>query len=208
MGGTRARGDAPSARLAAARAWEGPVENAPASHNGAAKFWVDIPFSEAVDLSFKAFKDNELLTFTGGALRNQRRLAGSRNVWQIEVKPLGNVDVIAWFPQALLYGFWQSHLGKKRQNTKHARAWVSEIIGWQPGSTETRALGLKGDVLNLNTDDVVTTNPDDRTAWEVGKGARIAGAKSDKLSELGHGQVPFMQNDAPAAARLAPAGNE
>ena len=39
--------------------------------------------------------------------------------------------LIAWFPQALLYGFWQSHLGKKRQNTKHARAWVSEIIGWR-----------------------------------------------------------------------------
>lgn len=35
--------------------------------------------------------------------------------------------LIAWFPQALLYGFWQSHLGKKRHNTKHARAWVSEI---------------------------------------------------------------------------------
>ena len=60
------------------------------------------------------------------------------------------------------------------------------------------ALGLKGDVLNLNTDDVVTTNPDDRTAWEVGEGARIAGAKSDRLSELSHGQVPFMRNDAPA----------
>ena len=30
--------------------------------------------------------------------------------------------LVAWFPQALLYGFWQSHLGKKRQNTKHARA--------------------------------------------------------------------------------------
>ena len=108
--------------------------------------------------------------------------------------------LIAWFPQALLYGFWQSHLGKKRQNTKHARAWVSEIIGWQPASTETRTLGLKGDALNLNTDDVVTSNPDDRTTWEVGKGARIAGAKSDKLSEIGHGQVPFMGNDAPAAA--------
>ena len=108
--------------------------------------------------------------------------------------------LIAWFPQALLYGFWQSHLGKKRQNTKHARAWVSEIIGWQPASTETRTLGLKGDALNLNTDDVVTSNPDDRTSWEVGKGARIAGAKSDKLSEIGHGQVPFMGNDAPAAA--------
>ena len=108
--------------------------------------------------------------------------------------------LIAWFPQALLYGFWQSHLGKKRQNTKHARAWVSEIIGWQPASTETRVLGLKGDALNLNTDDVVTSNTDDRTTWEVGKGAKIAGAKSDKLSEIGHGQVPFMGNDAPAAA--------
>ena len=108
--------------------------------------------------------------------------------------------LIAWFPQALLYGFWQSHLGKKRQNTKHARAWVSEIIGWQPASTETKVLGLKGDALNLNTDDLVTSNPDDRTVWEVGKGARIAGAKSDKLSELGHGQVPFMGKDASAAA--------
>ena len=108
--------------------------------------------------------------------------------------------LVAWFPQALLYGFWQSHLGKKRQNTKHARAWVSEIIGWQPASTETRVLGLKGDALNLNTDDAVTSNPNDLTAWEVGKGAKIAGAKSDKLSEIGHGQVPFTGNKAPAAA--------
>ncbi len=108
--------------------------------------------------------------------------------------------LIAWFPQALLYGFWQSHLGKKRQNTKHARAWVSEIIGWQPASTETKVLGLKGDALNLNTDDTVTSNPDDRTTWEVGKGARDKGKKSDKLSEIGHGQVLFMGNDASAAA--------
>ena len=108
--------------------------------------------------------------------------------------------LIAWFPQALLYGFWQSHLGKKRQNTKHARAWVSEIIGWQPASTETRALGLKGDALNLNTDDDVTFNPDDRTTWEVSGAAGAPGAKKDKLSEIGHGQVPFMGNDASAAA--------
>ena len=108
--------------------------------------------------------------------------------------------LMAWFPQALLYGFWQSHLGKKRQNTKHARAWVSEIVGWQPASTETRVLGLKGDALNLNTDDVVTFDPDDRTAWEVGKDTRAAGAKKDKLSEVGHGQVPVMGKDAPAAA--------
>ena len=108
--------------------------------------------------------------------------------------------LVAWFPQALLYGFWQSHLGRKRHNTKHARAWVSEIVGWQPASTQTKVLGLKGDALNLNTDHTVTSNPDDRTAWEVGKDAKIAGAKSDKLSEIGHGQVPFMGNEAPAAA--------
>ena len=108
--------------------------------------------------------------------------------------------LIAWFPQALLYGFWQSHLGKKRTNSKHARAWVSEIVGWQPASTETRVLGLKGDALNLNTDEVVTSNPDDRTTWDVGKAEKVAGGKSDKLSEIGHGQVPFMGNDAPAAA--------
>ena len=108
--------------------------------------------------------------------------------------------LIAWFPQALLYGFWQSHLGKKKSNSKHARAWVSEIIGWSPATTETRVLGLKGDPLNLNTDDVITSNPDDRTRWEIGKSREIEGGKVDKLSEMGHGQVPFSSNDASAAS--------
>ncbi|MDE0005626.1 MAG: type I-U CRISPR-associated RAMP protein Csb1/Cas7u [Rhodospirillaceae bacterium] len=108
--------------------------------------------------------------------------------------------LMSWFPQALLYGFWQSHLGKKRQNTRHARAWVSEIVGWQPAATQTRVLGLKGDVLNLNTDDVVTSKPDDRTVWEVGRGARIAGAKSERLSEIGHGRVALVGTDARRAA--------
>ena len=108
--------------------------------------------------------------------------------------------LMAWFPQALLYGFWQSHLGKKRTNSKHARAWVSEIIGWQPASTDTKVLGLKGDPLNLNTAETVTSNPDDRTRWDIGKGKKVDGGKSDKLSEIGHGQVPFMGRDATAAA--------
>ncbi len=108
--------------------------------------------------------------------------------------------LVAWFPQALLYGFWQSHLGKDRQNTKHARAWVSEIVGWQPASTETKVLGLKGDALNLSTDEPVTSNPNDRTDWDVGRAGQIEGGKKDKLSEIGHGQVPFMGADAPAAA--------
>ena len=107
--------------------------------------------------------------------------------------------LMAWFPQALLYGFWQSHLGKKRHNTKHARAWVSEIIGWSPASDETRVLGLKGDPLNLSTDETLTSNPNDRTNWEIGR-AELEGGKRDKLSNIGHGQVPFMGADASAAA--------
>ena len=108
--------------------------------------------------------------------------------------------LISWFPQALLFGFWQSHLGKKRQNTKHARAWVSEIVGWRPASTETRVSGLKGDPLNLSTDEVVSSNPNDRTAWDLGKGDSVPGGKKDKLSEMGHGQVPFMGDKRAAAA--------
>ena len=90
--------------------------------------------------------------------------------------------LMAWFPQALLYGFWQSHLGKKRHNSKHARAWVSEIIGWRPASTETRVFGLKGDALNLNTDEAVTSNPDDRTKWDMGRGDE--GRRRQKLQAL------------------------
>ena len=107
--------------------------------------------------------------------------------------------LMAWFPQALLFGFWQSHLGKKRQNTKHARAWVSEIVGWNPASTDTRVLGLKGDALNLNTDEGITSNPDDRLRWDIGKVEKVEGGKKDKLSEIGHGQVPFMGDEATAA---------
>lgn len=102
--------------------------------------------------------------------------------------------LIKWFPQALLFGFWQSHLGKKRSNAKHARAWVSEIIGWKPASTDTRTRGLKGDSLNLSVDESVTADPDDSTDWGSGKGQKKA------LSEIGHGQVPFMGKDATAAA--------
>ncbi len=110
--------------------------------------------------------------------------------------------LVSWFPQALLFGFWQSHLGKHRQQTKHARAWVSEIVGWQPATVDTRSMGLKGDALNLTKDVKITSNEDDRFLWEVGE-ARIEGAKKDKLSETGHGQVPFMKDGDAAPAGVS-----
>ena len=113
--------------------------------------------------------------------------------------------LVAWFPQALLYGFWQSHLGKKRANTKHARAWVSEIIGWQPASTETRTLGLKGDPLNLSIEENVSSDERDQTTWTISTGSKASDSKKTnekkpKLSKIGHGQVPFTDEDASPAA--------
>lgn len=110
-----------------------------------------------------------------------------------EATPDAAGPLAAWFPQALLFGFWQSHLGKKRPQTKHARAWTSEIVGWEPASTTTRTMGLKGDVLNLVNDVEVTSDDDDRTGWVAGK-VKGAGASVDRLSEIGHGQVPFMRD--------------
>ena len=113
--------------------------------------------------------------------------------------------LVAWFPQALLYGFWQSHLGKKRANTKHARAWVSEIIGWQPASTETRTLGVKGDPLNLSIEENVSSDEHDQTTWTISTGGKASDSKKTnekkpKLSKVGHGQVPFTGEDATPAA--------
>ncbi|MGH9069734.1 MAG: type I-G CRISPR-associated RAMP protein Csb1/Cas7g [Acidimicrobiales bacterium] len=99
-----------------------------------------------------------------------------------------------WFPQALLFGFWTSHLGKKRSQAKLARSWVSEIIGVRPASVETRTLGIKGDPLNLSGDEKIVYDPDDFLAgWALAEGVKRSGGskKQESLSEIGHGQVPF-----------------
>lgn len=106
-----------------------------------------------------------------------------------------------WFPQAALYGFWQSHLGKKRSQAKLARSWVSEIVGYRPASVSTKVLGLKGDPLNLSVDEPAEFDPNDLISaepWKVVEGGRKAGGGKDKerLSELGHGQVPVNQAEA------------
>jgi len=106
--------------------------------------------------------------------------------------------LMAWWPQALLYGFWQSHLGKKRNQAKHARAWTSEIIGWQPASKETKVLGLKGDPLNLSIEESAIYDDRDHEGWRLGSSQKEKGEVKKKLSELGHGQVP-VSGTTPAA---------
>ena len=112
--------------------------------------------------------------------------------------------LMAWFPQSLLYGFWQSHLGRKRTNAKHARSWVSEIVGWQPAAEGTLTHGMKGDPLNLNIDTQLQIDPDDQTKWdftgEAKKGRGSEAAKGTRLSEIGHGQTLIRETErAPSA---------
>lgn len=116
--------------------------------------------------------------------------------------------LVAWFPQALLYGFWQSHLGKNRSQAKHARAWTSEIVGWHPatgGDPESiiRTRGTKGDSLNLKDTARITFDDDDLLAgWEYVKGAKSGktrAKKTESMSNIGHGQVPFGPRDSDLA---------
>lgn len=87
-------------------------------------------------------------------------------------RPLALVE---WFPQALLFGFWQSHLGKKRSQAKLARSWSSEIVGYDPAATDTRRLGLKGDPLNLTVAEALEYDDDDQLGHEwAPKGAQRA----------------------------------
>jgi CRISPR-associated protein Csb1 len=101
--------------------------------------------------------------------------------------------LLAWCPQAPLFGFWQSHLGKKRSQAKKARSWTSEIIGVAPAAADVRRLGLKGDPLNLSVSDAVAFDENDLLGgWELT-------SKGKKLADVGHGQVPIGGSDAAAA---------
>ena len=107
------------------------------------------------------------------------------------------IALLEWFPQSLLFGFWQSHLGKKRSQAKLARSWVSEVVGIEPASTDTQVLGVKGDPLNLTVDAKVKYDENDVCGWELTdeKSAAVKGKKSDSLSNIGHGQVPFKRGE-------------
>lgn len=107
-----------------------------------------------------------------------------------EATALDPEALLKWMPQALLYGFWQSHLGKKRQQTKLARSWTSEIVGYGPATLDTKIKGLKGDPVNLSVSDAVEYHEDDQLEWSFGSVAKKGRKSGDSLAELGHGQVP------------------
>lgn len=100
------------------------------------------------------------------------------------------LPLLEWFPQALLYGFWQSHYGKKRTQAKLARSWISEVVGLEPAQPEHRVEATKGDPLNLSSDEPILYDPADHTKWSIVRGGVKEGkGAKEKLSEIGHGQV-------------------
>ena len=100
--------------------------------------------------------------------------------------------LLQWFPQALLFGFWQPHLGKKGSQAKLARSWVSEIVGLEPAQLDGRRLGLKGDPLNLSGPSTIAFDDAD-ASWATSGGKKA-------LSDIGHGQVPVSGSDAARSA--------
>ena len=100
--------------------------------------------------------------------------------------------LISWFPTAAGFGFWMSHLGKKKQQQKVARSWKSEIIGWNPagGDNAQAQLGLKSDPLTLTKDAKIKRDERNLLAGWVMDEKGTA-----KPSEVGHGAVPFSEGD-------------
>ncbi len=111
-----------------------------------------------------------------------------------------------WWPHALLFGFWQSHLGKKGPQTKVARSWTSEILGFDPPEEASPRLGVKGDPLNLSVDEKVVFDDNDPRSWvlesESPAGKKKSG-KKEKLSEIGHGQVVIGGQDKPVLGAVS-----
>jgi len=89
---------------------------------------------------------------------------------------------LQYAPTDLVYGVWDSHRGK-RIALKFARAYTSEMLGWEPERGKRAA--TKGDPLNLPGSDKVSTRE-----WRA-LGTSTKSAKDvSKLSDLGHGMVP------------------
>jgi CRISPR-associated protein Csb1 len=120
--------------------------------------------------------------------------------------------ILDWFPQALLFGYWQSHLGSKRSQAKLARSWVSEIVGYAPATEaegRTLVLGVKGDALNLSVSEQAEFDEVDflDTPWSLVEGSKkekpAPGQSRKALSEIGHGQIVVGGNARSAVSFLA-----
>ncbi|MBC9715705.1 type I-U CRISPR-associated protein Cas7 [Streptomyces sp. TRM66268-LWL] len=126
----------------------------------------DAYFRDSVDSSGTKFDDTE----AGAALRD----ASARDV----------SAYLRLVPSDLAYGVWDSHR-KRRIQVKIPRTYTSEMVGVAP-LVGVRAAG-RVDRLNLAGDTVELTE----SGWAPPAGGKPKkGAKTARMSELGHGMIP------------------
>ncbi|MER8084378.1 type I-U CRISPR-associated RAMP protein Csb1/Cas7u [Streptomyces sp. NPDC087532] len=126
----------------------------------------DAYFRDSEDAAGTKFDDTE----TGLALRQAN--AGDLSAYLRQA------------PSDLVFGTWDSHR-KRRIQTKIARAYTSYMFGVAP-LKGVRAAG-RVDTLNLPGDTVQVTEG----GWSPIEGTKAPkGAKTAKMSELGHGMIP------------------
>ena len=113
-----------------------------------------------------------------------------------EATPSNAAALISWFPTAAAFGFWVSNFGSKRQQTRLARSWKSEIVGWDPaiGVTPTVRFGLKSDELVLSKD-VKITRRDKREKDDLLAGWDVDDKGKTNPSAIGHGAVPYSEGE-------------
>lgn len=92
--------------------------------------------------------------------------------------PADATGLFTWDPGSLVYGAWNSH--RKGRQTRFARAYSSEIVGWEPQVGRRKA----GRMDPVNMTGSVKTDGDE---WSFSPGGEKV--KGSKLSEIGHGNI-------------------
>lgn len=101
-------------------------------------------------------------------------------------------------PGSLVYGFWNSHAGKKLNQARLARSWTSRICGWHPLRGKVPRLAMKSDPAHLSADDhkVVVKSEADRFAGRSLEQVKQGKPKdTEKLSADGYGPVPSTSTE-------------
>ena len=101
--------------------------------------------------------------------------------------------LLRYDPGSLVFGAWNSH--RKGRQAKFPRIYSSEVIGWDPQVGERRAGRM--DPLNLTG---LGNRTDEGELTYVSVGEK---AKGQKLSEIGHGNIP--PNAAPGGVTVSSA---
>ena len=65
---------------------------APAEHDGNTAFKLRIAFSAGIAIGFRTFRDQSL-SVSGGSVKNAKRVAGRKDLWEVTVKPDSLADV-------------------------------------------------------------------------------------------------------------------